>query len=80
MKVMERYKKLYELCVQTNKNSMYLKLANKEIEKAGKCIMIESQFKKHMNRAIGYFKKFDEIQLKIDELQNWFREKYGIEG
>ena len=80
MKVMERYKKLFELSVQTNKYSMYSKLVDKELEKAAKCIMNENLFKKHMNRSVGYFRKCLAIQLKIDVLQTWFREKYGING
>ena len=80
MKVMERYKKLFELSVVTNKHEMYSKLFNQELEKAGKAVMSESGFKRHMNRAFGYFNKCLETQLKIIELQSWFLEKYGIKG
>lgn len=76
--MLERYKKLFELSIQTNKHSMYSKLADKEIVQAGKCVMNKHLFAKHTEKAFDYLQKCTAIQLKIDELQKWFQEKYGI--
>ena len=76
--MMEKYTKLMELCVQTSKHRMYVKLADQEIKNAGKRIFNDSAFKRHMSNAIRYWQKCTATQLKIDELQTWFREKYGI--
>lgn len=76
--MLERYKKLLELSFHTNKHSMYSKLANEENVRAGKHVMNKRLFAKHTEKALDYWAKCATIQLKIDELQKWFQEKYGI--
>lgn len=76
---MKSFINFVEVTIRIYKNSFYVRMADYYLKKSEKYISDDKKVKRwrrYMNKSIDYNLKFIEQQARIDELKDYFQEKY----